>query len=206
MKEDEGDPFPRWVKARCSCRGGCVFAGSLRRPQSVLLQRGGDVISLPRGGRKGKRRSQVGLFWQKAFTHSWCTCLLSHSSCLPLETPWTVAPRLLCPWDFPGKNTGVGCHFLLQGIFPTQRSNLHLLHWQAVSLPLSHTGVNESESVSCSVMSDPMTSWTIAHQAPVHETFQARILEWIAIPFSRGSSPPREGIWVSSIAGRFSII
>ena len=27
--------------------------------------------------------------------------------------------RLLCPWDFPGKNTGVGCHFLLQGIFPT---------------------------------------------------------------------------------------
>ena len=29
-------------------------------------------------------------------------------------------PRLLCPWDFPGKNTGVGCHFLLQGIFSTQ--------------------------------------------------------------------------------------
>ena len=35
--------------------------------------------------------------------------------------------RLLCLWDFPGKNTGVGCHFLLQGIFPTQRSNLCLL-------------------------------------------------------------------------------
>ena len=32
--------------------------------------------------------------------------------------------RLLCPWDFPGKNTGVGCHFLLQGIFPTPGSNL----------------------------------------------------------------------------------
>ena len=31
--------------------------------------------------------------------------------------------RLLCPWDSPGKNTGVGCHFLLQGIFPTQGSN-----------------------------------------------------------------------------------
>ena len=29
-------------------------------------------------------------------------------------TPWTVAPRLLCPWDSPGKNTGVGCQFLLQ--------------------------------------------------------------------------------------------
>ena len=35
--------------------------------------------------------------------------------------------RLLCPWDSPGKNTGGGCHALLQGIFPTQGSNLHLL-------------------------------------------------------------------------------
>jgi len=43
-------------------------------------------------------------------------------------TPWTVACQALCPWDLPGKNTGVGCHFLLQGIFPTQGSNLHLLH------------------------------------------------------------------------------
>jgi len=45
--------------------------------------------------------------------------------------------------DFPGENTGVGCHFLLQGIFPTQRSNLHLLrllHWQAGSLPLAPLG------------------------------------------------------------------
>ena len=45
--------------------------------------------------------------------------------------------------DFPGKNTGVGCHFLLQGIFPTQGSNLHLLcllHWQADSLHKRHLG------------------------------------------------------------------
>ena len=44
--------------------------------------------------------------------------------------------RLLCPWDFPGKNIGVGYHFLLQGIFLTQRLNpclLYLLHWQADS-------------------------------------------------------------------------
>ena len=41
--------------------------------------------------------------------------------------------RLLCPWGFPGKNTGVGCRFLLQGIFSTQRSNLCLLHWQVDS-------------------------------------------------------------------------
>ena len=36
--------------------------------------------------------------------------------------------RLLCPWDSSGKNTGVGCHALLQGIFPTRGLNLHLLH------------------------------------------------------------------------------
>ena len=51
--------------------------------------------------------------------------------------------RLLCPWDFPGKNTGVGCHFLLQGIFLTQESNprlLCLLHQQTDSLPRRHLG------------------------------------------------------------------
>ena len=41
-------------------------------------------------------------------------------------TPWTVVYQLLCPWDFPGKNTGLGCHFLLQGIFLIQGSNSHL--------------------------------------------------------------------------------
>ena len=48
--------------------------------------------------------------------------------------------RLLCPWDFPGDNAGVGCHFLLQGIFPTQGLNLGLLHCQAGSLLLSCQG------------------------------------------------------------------
>ena len=45
--------------------------------------------------------------------------------------------------DSPGKNTGVGCHFLFQGIFPTQESNQHLLcllHWQVGSLPLEPPG------------------------------------------------------------------
>ena len=51
--------------------------------------------------------------------------------------------RLLCPWDFSGKNTGVGCHFLPQGIFLTQVLKLCLLlllHWQTDSLPLRHLG------------------------------------------------------------------
>ena len=57
-----------------------------------------------------------------------------------VETPWTESARVLCPWDVPGKNTGVGCHFLLQGIFLTQGLNPRLLNWQADSLPLSHLG------------------------------------------------------------------
>ena len=48
--------------------------------------------------------------------------------------------RLLCPWDSPGKNTGGGCHFLLQGIFPTQESNPGLLHCSQILYRLSHQG------------------------------------------------------------------
>ena len=45
--------------------------------------------------------------------------------------------RFLCPWDSPGKNTGVGCHFLLQGIFPVQESNPCLLHCRQILYQLS---------------------------------------------------------------------
>ena len=43
---------------------------------------------------------------------------------------WTVDRQALCPWHSPGKNTRAGCHALLQGIFSTQGSNLHLLHYR----------------------------------------------------------------------------
>ena len=63
--------------------------------------------------------------------HGCCCCLVAKSGL-------TQPARLLCPWGFPGKNTAVGCHFLLQGIFLTQGSNSSLLHWQVDSLPLGH--------------------------------------------------------------------
>ena len=73
-----------------------------------------------------------------------CACMLS---CVQLFVTFEEEPgglqkpaRLLYLWDFSDNNTGVGCHFLLQGIFPTQGLNLCLLHWQADSLPLSHQG------------------------------------------------------------------
>ena len=75
---------------------------------------------------------------------SFCVCMLSRFSRVWLfVTLWTVADQLLCPWHSPGKNTEVGCHSLLQGGFPTQDSNPHLiylLHWRVVSLPLVPPG------------------------------------------------------------------
>ena len=54
---------------------------------------------------------------------------------------WTVACQLLLTRHYPGKNTGICCHFILQGIFSTRGSNphlLHLLHWPVHSFPLCH--------------------------------------------------------------------
>ena len=72
------------------------------------------------------------VFSEMLFSHS----VVSDS----LLTPRTVARQAPLSTGSPGKNTRVGCHFLLQGIFPTQGLNLRLLHWQADSLLLSHQG------------------------------------------------------------------
>ena len=146
--------------------------------------------------------------------------------------------------DSPGKNTGVGCHALLQGIFLTEGLNPGLLHRRWILYRLSHWGnprilewiacpfsrvsswprnwtrvsciagrfftswatrETQSESVSCSVMSD--SAWTGSDCDPpgssIPGILQARILEWVAYPFSRGSSPPRNQTGVSCIADRF---
>ena len=66
-------------------------------------------------------------------------------SCSALATPWTVWPaRLLCPWDSPGKNTGVGCHLLLKGIFPTQGLHLGILQCRQILYQLSYEGTPTS--------------------------------------------------------------
>ena len=83
-----------------------------------------------------------------------CCCLIA-KSCLSLLQPHGLQhTRLLCPWDFPGKNTGVSCHFLLQGVFLTQGLNLCLLHWQVNSLPLSH----QRSSILCLCLCNLLTS------------------------------------------------
>ena len=64
--------------------------------------------------------------------------LLSHVQLF--VTPWTVSYHALCLWDFPSKSTGVGCHFLLQRIFPTQGLNLGLPHCRQMLYHLRHQG------------------------------------------------------------------
>ena len=75
-----------------------------------------------------------------ARAHVW-VCVPSCFSCVWLLQPHGLRPtRILCPWDSPGKITGVGCHAFFQEIFLTQVLNPHLLglpHWQAGSLPLA---------------------------------------------------------------------
>ena len=108
---------------------------------NFLFQIAGKEIHNISNAGKIKTRD-VGKGWAPRKTHQGLLLLLllSRFSCVQLfATPWT----LLCPWYFPGKNTGVGCRFLLQGIFPTQGLDpylLLLLHWQVDSSPLRHLG------------------------------------------------------------------
>ena len=109
-----------------------------------------------------------------------CCCLVA-KLCPTIATPWTVAHQAPLSMDFPGKNTGVGCHFLLQGIFSTQGLSLcllRLLHWQADSLSLGHLGSPSmlstcvlcrsfsSDQFSCSVMSDSLRPHELQHARP----------------------------------------
>ena len=67
----------------------------------------------------------------------WFSHYAMSDSCDPMDSS---LPRLLCPWNSPGKDTGVGCHFLLQGIFPTQGWNLGLLLCKQILYYLNYEG------------------------------------------------------------------
>ena len=107
-------------------------------------------------------------------------------SCPILSDPMdcSLPTRLLHPWDFPGKSTGVGCHCLLQ-LTPKVKKNV--IHSAGIFV--------------CPTFCDYSPSGS-----SVHGILQARILEWEAIPLSRGSSQLRDQTWVSYIAGRFFTI
>ena len=142
--------------------------------------------------------------------------------------------RLPCPQDSPGKNTGVGCHFLLQCMKVKSESevaqscltlsdpmecsppgsSVHgiflgchcLLPWhdRYVIFVELHMKVKVLVTYSCPTLCNTMDS--SPPSSSVHGILQARIMEWLAIPFSRGSSQPRDWTQVSCITGRFFTI
>ena len=103
------------------------------------------AISFSRGSSRPREWTQVSCIAGRFFIvwatgealnlHCMHVCSVVSDS-LQLHGLWPS--RLLCPWDSPGKSTGVGCYFLLQGIFPTQESNPGFLHCRQMLYPLSH--------------------------------------------------------------------
>ena len=90
--------------------------------QGLILVRAISVNS-----QHGREIPFLSWVWGTPHTKSRTCCSSRHACvqvtsivCTPFETPWTIAFRLLCPWDSAARNTGVGCHALLQGVFPTQ--------------------------------------------------------------------------------------
>ena len=117
--------------------------------------------------------------WPKYYSESekwkWSRSVVSNS----LRPRGLQPTRLLCPWDAPGKNTGVGCHSLLQGIFPTQGSNPGLSHCRQIleqpGKPSLAMCVSALVTHSCPILCNPLD-----YSPPgssVHGMLQARILE-----------------------------
>ena len=113
------------------------------------------------------------------------SCICSKSCPTLLQPHGLQLARLLCLWDFPGKNTGAEFHFLLQVIFPTQGLNpylLCLLYWQVDSLPPSHLENNISVCAKslqlCLTLYDTMDSSLSG--SSVVEILQARIQEQVS--------------------------
>ena len=87
-----------------------------------------------------------------------------------VATPWAVAHHAPLSMGFSRQEYGVGCHFLLQGTFPSQGSNLCFLHWQVVSLPPSHVGSpGWGRSISLNITEVSPISWssTQLHVTPL---------------------------------------
>jgi len=97
-------------------------------------------------------------------------CVLVAQPCLTLGDPMDCSPaRFLCPWDFPGKNTEVGCHALLQGIFLTQGSKPELLHCGQILYHLSHQGslyltlLSNCLNLAFATWKNSILRWTLLH-------------------------------------------
>ena len=100
----------------CSCLFDCSFSSSINRYLHLFICVGGSI-----------------------YLHVCMrACILASVMSNSLQPCGLQPVRLPCPWDCPGKNTGVGCHALLQGVFPTEGLNPGLPHCRRILYPLSH--------------------------------------------------------------------
>ena len=135
------------------------------------------------------------------FSLSWiihnfyCCCSLVTKSCL---TPWTIAHQATLSMGFPRQEYWSGFPFPLQGIFLTQGLNLHLLHWQVDSSPLSHQVVVVVGlfTQSCRTLATP---WTTARQSPLSVRFSRQEYR-SGLPFPSSRDLPNPGIEPGSLA------
>ena len=125
------------------------------------------------------------------------SCWLVSKSCLTLVTPWTVAHQAPLSVGFPRKEYWSGLPFPPAGHIPDPGIEPRSPAWQVSSLPLSHQGrpltilkMKTKVAQSCQILCNHI-------DYTVHEIIQARILKWVAHPFSRGSSQPRDWTQVS---------
>ena len=141
-----------------------------------------------------------------------CILWLVARLCLTLCDPVDCSPPgSSVHGDSPGKNTGVGCHALLQGIIPTQGLNSGVPHCRQILYPLSHQGSPTPSlssfltklklsfcAVFChSVVSDSATPWTTAHQAPLSMGF-SRQEYWSGMPCPPPGDHPNPGMELRS--------
>ena len=131
------DPVWNWL---CNPMGKCEMAErEILRFSSSWWVREGEWLRVVR------ERSPInGEGESKPYTNICFKSTISEAkslSCVQLfPAPWTVAYQAPLSAGFPGKHTGVGCHFPFQGIFPTQGSNLCLQHYRQMLYHLSHQG------------------------------------------------------------------
>ena len=113
-------------------------------------------------------------------------------------------PVLPSPWNSPGKNNGVGCHFLLKAISPTQGSNpylLHLLHWQTDCLPLSQQGSDGTFTffLKLTIAPDPPSLWQVDGTSPSRGKGRKRIGAHSYSAWDCVWSSPIQG-WIRKVA------
>ena len=145
-------------------------------------------IAMARGLLRKRRQSREQFPGQSLKTYKIIFVLVLAARLCP-----TLRDPVDCTWNFPGKNTRVGCHFLLQGISlgkPPQNTTT------ISPLKIVMENVKVKVTQSCPTLCDPMDYTACG-------ILQDRTLEWVAYPFSRGSSQPRDWTQVSHTAGGF---